>query len=191
MKSEELLELTASEPLTLEEEYEMQESWHLDEKKCTFILAVQVDTHKDSKPDSSNENTETSGKSTVCKFDSKSVKLIGDVNIYLNDEEDKNRGEIEIMIAEKGFQGRGIAKEALKIMMYYAIKDIGLTSVYCRILEKNVASIKLFELLGFRFVERSEYFNEVTYEQQFDEEQVKKLTLECKHVVRAEYEGKK
>ena len=30
MKSEELLELTASEPLTLEEEYEMQQKWHLD-----------------------------------------------------------------------------------------------------------------------------------------------------------------
>jgi hypothetical protein len=30
MKSAELLELTASEPLTLEEEFDMQKKWHLD-----------------------------------------------------------------------------------------------------------------------------------------------------------------
>ncbi|WAQ96053.1 NAT9-like protein [Mya arenaria] len=38
MKSEELQQLTASEPLTLEEEYSMQESWRNDDNKCTFIV---------------------------------------------------------------------------------------------------------------------------------------------------------
>eukprot|EP01035_Chromulina_nebulosa_P020022 gene20022-25998_t len=33
MKSEEILKLTASEPLSLEEEYEMQLSWHEDPNK--------------------------------------------------------------------------------------------------------------------------------------------------------------
>jgi hypothetical protein len=38
MKSPFLQEMTASEPLTLEEEYEMQTSWHEDEESTSMIL---------------------------------------------------------------------------------------------------------------------------------------------------------
>lgn len=38
MQSEELLAQTASEPLSLEEEYDMQRKWREDDDKCTFIL---------------------------------------------------------------------------------------------------------------------------------------------------------
>jgi hypothetical protein len=38
MEDEEIRDLTASLPLTLEEEYQMQQTWLNDPDKCTFII---------------------------------------------------------------------------------------------------------------------------------------------------------
>lgn len=47
--------------------------------------------------------------------------MIGDVNLYLNDEEDAYNGEIEIMIAEKSAQRKGFATQAVQMMMAFGI----------------------------------------------------------------------
>jgi hypothetical protein len=38
MENEEIRELTASEPLSIDEEYRMQQTWLNDKDKCTFII---------------------------------------------------------------------------------------------------------------------------------------------------------
>lgn len=43
MQSPELLEQTASERLTLDQEYEMQQSWFLDENSMSVMLSLKVD----------------------------------------------------------------------------------------------------------------------------------------------------
>ncbi|EAW89195.1 N-acetyltransferase 9, isoform CRA_c [Homo sapiens] len=100
MKSEELQRLTASEPLTLEQEYAMQCSWQEDADKCTFIV---LDAEKwQAQPGATEESC-----------------MVGDVNLFLTDLEDLTLGEIEVMIAEPSCRGKGLGTEAVLAMLSY------------------------------------------------------------------------
>lgn len=147
MQSPELRELTASEPLTLDEEFDMQRKWREDGDKLTFIICAA---------------TETGG-----------WRMVGDVNCFLFEDEDDEEGagvvgELELMIAEPGYRRKGIGREALRVFMGYIHSHWGeiaaefhsassastatarkLSYLRVKINQENTGSIKLFEGLGF------------------------------------------
>ncbi|XP_066927403.1 N-acetyltransferase 9-like protein [Clytia hemisphaerica] len=142
MQDEELLEKTASEPLSLEKEYEMQKSWWIDDDKCTFILLSKLIF--DNSPDNEIES------------------MVGDVNLFFNNSDNKTEAEVEVMIAESSMRGQGLGKEAVNVMMFYGFKYLNVKLFSVKIGFDNVASIKLFTNLGFTEESRSEVFREVT-----------------------------
>ncbi|KAL1779533.1 N-acetyltransferase 9 [Sigmodon hispidus] len=143
MKSEELRHLTASEPLTLEQEYSMQCSWREDEDKCTFIV---LDAAKwQAQPQPPEESC-----------------MVGDVNLFLTDLEDPTLGEIEVMIAEPSCRGQGFGTEASLLMMSYGVTKLGLTKFEAKIGQENEPSIRMFQKLHFKQVAVSTVFQEVT-----------------------------
>lgn len=142
-----LQEATASEPLSIEEEYEMQQSWKNDASKCTFIVLSAIALTA-VEPGGSGEGGDEVG------------SMIGDVNLFLHDQEDPTNAEIEIMIANKNYHRQGCAREALYLMMMYGIKHLGITRYFAKINKKNEASISLFLKLG---------YNEVAYVAAFEE----------------------
>ena len=121
--------MTASEPLSIEEEYEMQQSWRDDRKKCTFIVL--------------SADVPTSPSMTEIE------RMAGDVNMFLTrsyeENDDSIVAEIDIMIAEKKFQRRGYGREAVILMMWYGISQLGLEKFYAKINKENIPSITLFE----------------------------------------------
>jgi RimJ/RimL family protein N-acetyltransferase len=119
-----LLEKTASESLSLEEERKMQVSWRDDPNKATFIIFA----HSFS---SRNEDETESG-------------MVGDVNLFFNDDEDKHNCEIDVMIAEPSWRGKGLGKEGVLLMMAYAVHTMRVTRFYSKINESNAASLGLF-----------------------------------------------
>eukprot|EP00744_Colponema_vietnamica_P015550 GILI01021799.1.p1 GENE.GILI01021799.1~~GILI01021799.1.p1 ORF type:complete len:186 (+),score=47.93 GILI01021799.1:62-619(+) len=142
-----LLETTASEPLTLEEEYENQVSWMEDAHKCTFII---LDRSLPEDP-SLGELARGGG-------------MAGDVNFFLNDLEDEEAAEIEIMIAEVGSRRKGLASEALHLMMDFGHRMLGVNRYVAKIGDANTQSMALFRRLGFQEVSHSECFQETTFE---------------------------
>ncbi|XP_073282418.1 GCN5-related N-acetyltransferase 9-like isoform X3 [Primulina huaijiensis] len=129
-----ILQATASEPLTLDQEYEMQLSWTQDTSKHTFIVLdkdLMVGDFIHGQP------------YTQVLFSA----MVGDVNIFMNDLDDSHIAEIEIMIAESKSRCKGLAKESVLLMMAFAVKNFGILIFRAKIGESNDASLNLFQKL--------------------------------------------
>nr|ALT14006.1 N-acetyltransferase 9 [Tachysurus fulvidraco] len=144
MTSEELQNLTASEPLTLDQEYDMQRSWREDDDKCTFIV---LDKQRWTDPSFSEEEC-----------------MVGDVNLFLTEPSDPSLAELEIMIAgtEPIYRGRGYGKEVTCMMMHYGINKLGIKKYEVKIGLENRISVEMFRKLQFQELSVSEVFQEVT-----------------------------
>ncbi|XP_056628117.1 N-acetyltransferase 9 isoform X2 [Triplophysa dalaica] len=142
MSSPDLQKLTASEPLTLEQEYDMQKSWKEDNDKCTFIV---LDKQKWADPSIPEEGC-----------------MVGDVNIFLTDPSDPTLAELEIMIAVPCYRGKGLGKEVTRMMMCYGISMLGIKKFEVKIGLDNKTSIAMFKKFHFKELTVSEVFQEVT-----------------------------
>ncbi|XP_035695071.1 N-acetyltransferase 9-like protein [Branchiostoma floridae] len=167
MQSSELQELTASEPLTLQQEYEMQNSWWQDQNKCTFIVLDKTSWQ-------SAEKTE---------IDS----MIGDVNLFFTNQESPTEAEIEIMIAEPTSRRKGSGREALTTMMAYGVQELGVTEYVAKIGYSNHGSLSLFHKLGFTEVSRSDVFQEVTLHLPICDDIRTRLEQETSHISKHMY----
>ncbi|XP_010412402.1 PREDICTED: N-acetyltransferase 9-like protein [Camelina sativa] len=147
MQDSALLEATGSEPLSLEQENEMQLSWTQDPNKRTFIVLDKDFIKGD-----------------LAHGEPHVEAMTGDVNIYMNDVDDRKVAEVEIMIAEARSRGKGLGKESVLMMMAYGVKNLEIHKFTAKIGDSNTASLCLFRKLGFEESSYSSIFKEVTLE---------------------------
>ncbi|XP_073834238.1 microtubule-associated Nat9 isoform X2 [Musca autumnalis] len=156
MQSTELQELTASEPLTLEEEYAMQRSWREDEDKCTFLILC---------------------RNTYEQCNDEIIALVGDTNLFISQDYETGEkvAEAEIMIAETQARGKGYGWEAMLLMMKYAQQELSVEKFEAKIGMDNEKSQRMFKKMQFCEIKRVEVFREITYERKVTKEWIEWL----------------
>ncbi len=82
----------------------------------------------------------------VIEVDGVPVGTIGLLNI------DRKNGKAEYYIAmgEINYKGKGVAKEASRLLLSYGFEDLSLNRIYLFTEIENIVAQKLFEIIGFR-----------------------------------------
>ena len=186
MKDPALLEATGSEPLSMEEEVEMQKTWRDDETKCTFIVHAREKCHAFLKAVAENEDAPFDVEQNL-------HGMVGDVNLFLSamDEDESIEGEndngepsssdgqteaeIDIMIAENDFLRKGLGMEATCAMAMFAITELSVKRIFCKINEDNTPSLNMFKSLGFVQCNYAECFRQVELELKKPREQMQEI----------------
>ncbi len=172
---------TASERLTLDEEYENQASWRASHDKLTFIICQPLPA------------AERGGDMTAIQAGEPDApdRMVGDVNLFLypyegDDDGDEEQsaelefcvGEVDIMIAGQQHRGKGMGRAVVHTLLQYIARNLdGILDEYAqdkgvqeapklkllmaKIDEGNSKSIALFKSLGFEQEGQVNYFGEV------------------------------
>ncbi|KFZ62906.1 N-acetyltransferase 9, partial [Podiceps cristatus] len=159
MQSEELQRLTASEPLSLEQEYEMQCSWRDDADSEDLKLFLRVD--------GSDEQVPLSG--------------VADLSLITGCQ------LLWLSLSEPSYRGRGFGKEATLMMMSYGVRNLGITKFEAKIGQENEPSICMFKKLHFKEVAVNSVFQEVTLRLDVSDQERRWLLEQTKHVEEKSY----
>ncbi|KAI8959097.1 GNAT domain-containing protein [Daldinia sp. FL1419] len=164
MEDPSIREATASERLSLEEEYENQASWRESRDKLTFIVCAPLsgdDDDDDDDDDDGTSSTDGEERAVLAGVADAVHRMVGDVNLFLSpwdegdeEEEQKQNGdaegaktyytaEIDIMIADTKFRGVGLGRAAVAAFLLFVRRNLdGMLAEYASSLDVSNANSK-------------------------------------------------
>ena len=93
------------------------------------------------------------------------------------------------MVAEERSRRKGLASEAVRIMIHFAVKELNCSKFVAKIGDTNHASLSLFKRLGFHEVSYSKVFKEVHKELYVTNELLESLDSKLPELEYKEYES--
>jgi diamine N-acetyltransferase len=102
-------------------------------------------------------------------------ETIGTIDIFDFDAHHKRAG-VGILIAEKDFRNKGLAKESLKILIKYCSDILFINQLYCHISLSNSNSLELFKNAGFSISGTLKQWNRIS-KNEFEDVYVLQLFL--------------
>ncbi|KAK4138703.1 hypothetical protein BT67DRAFT_446751 [Trichocladium antarcticum] len=165
MEDPAIQEATASERLTLDEEYENQASWRASHDKLTFIACQPLAPP----PPAANDRSGTAVQGGAADAPG---RMVGDVNLFLYPYEGEDDGggegegggggaddgpggarelefcvgEVDIMIADRRHRGKGVGRAVMRAFLQYLARNVdGVMAEYAR--DKGVAVAPRLKLL--------------------------------------------
>ena len=150
---------TASDALTLEQEYAAQRGWVDDDDKLTFIFF--------------DAEAAAAAGAAGAGAPAATAGMAGDANLFILDAAaardeywpgGAGRGgvaEVMVMVGEPRMRRRGYAREAVIALMRYGAERLGVRGFVAKIAADNAASRALFASLGFREAKAVPAFDEV------------------------------
>jgi len=74
---------------------------------------------------------------------------IGNIKLDFHDSK-ANVSELGVLIGDKDFWGKGIAKEACSLLLNYGFNILKIRKIYLAVYEHNLSAINLYKSLGFQ-----------------------------------------
>ena len=74
---------------------------------------------------------------------------IGNIKLDYHDS-NANLSEMGVLIGDKDYWGKGIAKDACSLVLDYGFKKLNLRKIFLAVFENNIHAIKLYKSLGFK-----------------------------------------
>lgn len=128
---------------------ENYQQWFNDEAVCQFNSHHRFPNYKQNMKEYYENCIKSRNNLILAIIDKKSDRHIG--NISLQDMDFINRSaEFAIIIGNKDFWGKGLAKEACKLIIDHGFKSLNLHRIYCGTSSENIGMQKLAKSLGFK-----------------------------------------